>query len=267
MIVRYETTTPDTSHSRRVAFTLIELLVVISIVSLLVAVLLPALASAREASRATICMSNLRQLGIAEHMYSDDARGQLVKPRWDVWGPGSPPVSIEQHFWPWELLMYLGQKRVSSVMPWGAAMPDFPAFICPTANHEFAYLATPEQNDDLAYQSVWVPKNGYGINNGLATYGGAFPDKRDDVQKPSKFFFLADGRYLTLHETSVDLRYDVLNFQVVGWRHKDAANVYLLDGHVERSKYVFTDGTSWPAGVLNHNGGKYNWCGGGFEIN
>jgi prepilin-type N-terminal cleavage/methylation domain-containing protein len=73
---------------RRNAFTLIELLVVISIIALLIAILLPALASAREAGRASACLSQLRQNGIATAAYVTDFRDAL--PVWRASGAGAP---------------------------------------------------------------------------------------------------------------------------------------------------------------------------------
>jgi prepilin-type N-terminal cleavage/methylation domain-containing protein len=81
-------------------FTLIELLVVISIISLLISILLPALQSARETSQVVQTLSNLRQIQIALHNYAGDNR-DFLPPR--DGNPGSGSASLFP-FWPGRLV-------------------------------------------------------------------------------------------------------------------------------------------------------------------
>ena len=83
---------------RSAAFTLVELLVVISIISMLMAILMPALSNARQSGHRVVCMSNIRQLSLAWDFFANDHNGQLVSPepwlvtpenRWVCDGPTS----------------------------------------------------------------------------------------------------------------------------------------------------------------------------------
>jgi len=99
------------SHSSRAsarrlrAFTLVELLVVIAIIGVLVALLLPAVQAAREASRRSQCSNNLRQIGIALHNYHDVQLSFPINYR---------PVTNGPYSWMQAILPYIEQQNLYS---------------------------------------------------------------------------------------------------------------------------------------------------------
>ncbi len=77
----------NVNDEKRAGFSLVELLVVIAILSLLIAILLPALTQARHQARRTACAGNLRQIGVAIHVYAQDF-GDTIP-----FGPSGRPVT------------------------------------------------------------------------------------------------------------------------------------------------------------------------------
>ena len=131
-------------HSRRRGFTLVELLVVIGIIALLFSILLPSLSRAREQARSVQCLSNLRQLGMATVMYTNENRGLLPaggegppQKAWDwiYWDPNTAPYNdISQC----ALGTYLSIKN--------AASDSANVFRCPSddwRNHQSNYGGRP----------------------------------------------------------------------------------------------------------------------------
>lgn len=106
------------------AFTLIEMLVVIAIIAILVSIMVPSVNRALESARASKCMHNLRQMGMAHTMFMNDHRGMLLPAATiDRYRPDGPTVT--QHYWHNALEPYLGVEGEPRASNLGRNRPDW----------------------------------------------------------------------------------------------------------------------------------------------
>jgi type II secretory pathway pseudopilin PulG len=154
---------------------LVELLVVIAVVGILMALLLPAVQAARESARRTSCFNNLKQLGLAMHIYHDAHR--RLPPGWIGLDDGGRPWAEGQPGWGWAsfLLPQLEQSAVvSERISFGRSITDpandaarisfLPVYRCPSDVPHDSQFALAKEGDDAVVLTTLATANYIGVH-------------------------------------------------------------------------------------------------------
>jgi len=238
-------------------FTLIELLVVVTIITILAAMLLPALAKARERSKQAVCISNLRQIVQACQMYAGD-NNDFLPPSYsfnqltqngslayvNCEGTGYLP-------WPSLILSYLGGTSIIA--------REQTLFQCPSLPN-----AAWHETESATYRGLFVPslnkylRGSYAYNCFVGGWALGSPapytmHKASDI--PSSVGLIGDGVQINLNFPAGSFAHIYVMQQglwsdCVATRHNGFCNVAFTDGHVEPQTpakvSIVPAGNWWP---------------------
>ena len=221
---------------------MIELLVVIAIIAILAALLLPALARAKTQAQSTLCKSNLKQMGLATHLYADDNTDKLPY----AWATGHDPNRNN-----FETLLVKYIKPAVFNASTNTVSSDFAVsvFRCPIRmleNHWQNYKN---------YAGIGNPwKISYGMNQytsadfPASTATGQPPNgttaKMSSVPQPTDTLLIADLSFLLNHPAIIYLAKTDVGYKHGGRLHQSdgKANFVFMDAHLDARSLRQTNG-------------------------
>jgi prepilin-type N-terminal cleavage/methylation domain-containing protein/prepilin-type processing-associated H-X9-DG protein len=217
------------------AFTLIELLVVIAVIAVLLAILVPTLRKAREATRRTVCQSNLRQIALAWNAYLDDNGGAFLQRQsaninyggWkgNVALMGEPNRPLNSYF---SLQLIEESENNAKIFRCPADRGGFPG---PWLYEKVYHVCGTSYNTNIfiigqKYCGIFSPETAVldqEINKRLA--GVCL----DDVANPSRLLLIGDYGWLNQWRPSSQPYKELAE-----WHDRvDCYNMAFLDGHVD----------------------------------
>lgn len=184
---------------RRTGFTLIELLVVIAIIAILAAILFPVFARAREKARQASCLSNLKQLGMAQLMYIQDYDECL--PYYPI-APAPAPATTS--YWAADRCYGVFMPYVKNTQLWLCTTRRSPADMGMT-------FSTYSVNGYVLFPNAYPPGNPTG------------PVSDASIPNPSEFIFFYDR---------------IVGYSESQQPHNGGTNRQYLDGHAKWTKDV-----------------------------
>ena len=230
---RHRSFSQRTAQRSTQGFTLIELLVVIAIIAILAAILFPVFQSVRENARAASCQSNLKQIGLAWIMYSNDYDENMsIDSQSGVVGKNGYTGTVS-----WDDFLYTdaaGKTHVDALA--GLIQPYMKS----------AAIESCPDYDTSAPAADGTAQNptGYGKNSYLNAPSGGSSVTQNMIQAPSDTILLADSLLYIAGTaySSPGLSAPSQRYGTACFRHHERANVLWCDGHVKSMPATYNPG-------------------------